>query len=461
MTAHLAAGLDVNGIWYAIQSFMGDYHKIFPGLADLCKTARVPFMSVAALLLMAAFGMRVAQSRSLEQQALHVIKAMVFVAVVCLSPQLLLKTSQAFLELSGQVSKVTLDGLNQQADNLLADYLGAKAAKGGATGQGSSDLQNGSNKADWGWFQFMNPDAIGQKFNEGWAAVQALVLQVFQVLVTIFFKGCLFIAMCIELAQYLYLQISSIFLPCYVAMIALGASSGMGLRYVMGLVGVCAWPVAWGLAGLGTQGMINAVSVNVGDPSKGPMEYIWIGVLLCAIPAWIVFMYIAGPFLLQRTAATGSNAVGGMMAGTAGMAAGGAALGAGVLTSGVASVIGGVANGLGSLGRALGGGSGSKAAGSTSTVGAATGGVHRTAVSSAAGGKSVPSGKGSNPVTAAAQAAASRANAAYFQAAKAAGSFADQAAHAEGSPAHGRSNAEMLAAQIVAKRQNTTNRPKK
>src|SRR2546421_9199202 len=99
MNALFASGVDVSGIWYAVQDRMGHYDKAFPHLAEICRTARMPFMSIAALLLMAAFGMRVAQARSIEQQCLHLVKAMIFVAAVCLCPQLLLKTSQAFQEL--------------------------------------------------------------------------------------------------------------------------------------------------------------------------------------------------------------------------------------------------------------------------------------------------------------------------------------------------------------------------
>src|SRR3954452_17962281 len=105
MTVHLAAeGLDVSGIWQNLQAFMGSYQRMFPGVADLCKTARVPFMTIAALMLMCAYGMRVIRARVVEAQVIQVVSAMVFVTMVCLSPQLLLQTSQGFVDLANQMA---------------------------------------------------------------------------------------------------------------------------------------------------------------------------------------------------------------------------------------------------------------------------------------------------------------------------------------------------------------------
>ena len=99
-----ATGLDVNGIWQNIQAWMGNYQRMFPGLADLCKTARAPFMTIAALMLMCAYGKRVVLARAIESQVIHVVSAMVFVTMVCTSPQMLLMTSQGFVDLANQMA---------------------------------------------------------------------------------------------------------------------------------------------------------------------------------------------------------------------------------------------------------------------------------------------------------------------------------------------------------------------
>jgi hypothetical protein len=462
MTVHLAAtGLDVNGIWQSIQAFMGSYQKMFPGLADLCKTARVPFMTIAALMLMCAFGMRFIRARVIEAQVLHVVSAMVFVTLVCTSPQLLLMTSQGFVDLANQMApNSSLDGLNRQVDGMLANYVGAKAAQqaGGSTAD-PGDMRQTKANGDWGWFQFLNPDTLGQKFNEGWAAVQAALIQFAQLAIVVVFKGCLFIAMCAELFQYLVLQFSSIFLPAFVAMIALGGLSGNGVRFVLGLIAVCAWPLAWALGCLGTQGMLNSIQANVGDPASGPMEYLWAGVLMCAVPIWLAVAYIVGPFMAQRMVATGGNAVTGMLATAAGATAGLGAAAAGAVTMGAATVLGGLADGVNAASRMLAGALG----GSTST-GAAAGGGGRTASPGGPGGGGAAGGRGGgglggySSITELARASAEQTNAYYAAAARGIGSLADEAAEASGMSSHGLRASEIMAGQLAMQRRAQRNR---
>jgi hypothetical protein len=255
--------------------------------------------------------------------------------------------------------------------------------------------------------------------------------------------------MCAELFQYLILQFSSIFLPAFVAMIALGGVSGNGVRFVMGLIAVCAWPLAWALGCLGTQGMLNSIQVNVGDPASGPMEYLWAGVLICMVPLWLAVCYVVGPFMAQRMVAHGGNAVTGMLATTAGATAGLGAAAAGAATMGAATVLGGLADGVNAASRMLAGalgGSGSPAAG-------ATGGA-RTAPTGGTGGGGTSGGGGGSlggysSATDLARAAASQAAAQYASAARGIGSLADEASDAGGMPSHGLRASEILAGQYA------------
>jgi hypothetical protein len=453
MTVHLAAtGLDVNGIWQSIQAFMGSYQKMFPGLADLCKTARAPFMTIAALMLMCAYGKRVVLARAIESQVIHVVSAMVFVTMVCTSPQMLLMTSQGFVDLANQMApNSSLDQLNRQVDGMLANYVGAKAAQqASASTADPTDTQRKQGTGDWGWFQFLNPDAIGQKFNEGWAAVQAALIQLAQLGIVIVFKGCLFVAMCAELFQYLVLQFSSIFLPAFVAMIALGGLSGNGIKFVLGLIAVCAWPLAWALGCLGTQGMLNSIQANVGDPASGPMEYLWAGVLMCAVPVWLAVAYIVGPVMAQRMVATGGNAVTGMLATATGAMAGLGAAAAGAATMGAATVLGGLADGVNAAGRMLAGALGASRSPAAGATGAA-----RTAPTGGTGGGGTAGGGGLggySSITELARASADQTIAYYAAAAREIGSLADEAAEASGMSSHGLRASEIMAGQLAMQR---------
>ena len=162
-----------------------------------------------------------------------------------------------------------------------------------------------------------------------WASVQDLLIKVCQYLTTLFYKAAIFVTLVMLLVRYFIVQLSSIFLPAYIAMVSIGALSGIGTRYIMGLVGVLAWPLAWGLANVGTEALMNAIGTNVISPTADVYTYIWCSVLLIFIPVWMAFTYVFGPLFIQKMVSTGASAASAMVGGAAGAAITAGAAGAG------------------------------------------------------------------------------------------------------------------------------------
>ena len=128
------------------------------------------------------------------------------------------------------------------------------------------------------------------------------------------------------------------------------------------------WPLGWGVAALLTNGLIdfmadqsflNVVGGPVGSDLYGLQNLIGVG----ALALWLIFSTIAGPVILQKAIASGSQA-GAALAGGAATAAG-AAVTAAVGTANAATLAGGGA--IPSL--ALGGVAGATALGGSSLSG--------------------------------------------------------------------------------------------
>jgi hypothetical protein len=130
--------------------------------------------------------------------------------------------------------------------------------------------------------------------------------------------------------------------PIFIGMMTFPSVEQIGRRYVLNLVGIMAWPLGWGVAGLITQGMISfmtdqsflssqSVGGDLGYSLQNLMGLAFLGI-------WVIFSTIAAPVIIQRAIATGSSVGSDLLSG--GFAAGSAAGMAGVMS--LAGSIGGM-----------------------------------------------------------------------------------------------------------------------
>ena len=101
--------------------------------------------------------------------------------------------------------------------------------------------------------------------------------------------------------------------PIFIGFMATRSLSHIGNRYILGLVGVIAWPLGWAVAAIVTQGLLTFMtdqSFLQGSSVAGAANYglqNFIGVALLGV--WIIFSTIAAPLIIQKALTEGYQAV--------------------------------------------------------------------------------------------------------------------------------------------------------
>ena len=119
--------------------------------------------------------------------------------------------------------------------------------------------------------------------------------------------------------------------PIFIGFMAVRSLSSVGQRYIVGLVGVMAWPLGWAVASIVTQGLLTFMtdqsfmqsSTLSGTANYGLQNFIGLGLL----GVWLIFSTIAAPLAIQKALTDGYQVAadllsGASSAGTAGLAAG-------------------------------------------------------------------------------------------------------------------------------------------
>lgn len=55
------------------------------------------------------------------------------------------------------------------------------------------------------------------------------------------------------------------FAPVFLALLTLRSTAHIGARYIMGTVGILAWPLGWAAASIGTSNLIDVATARLGD----------------------------------------------------------------------------------------------------------------------------------------------------------------------------------------------------
>ena len=323
----LAAAVDHNGIWVKIVTFLGNYEQAFPGMDGIAGTARKPFYIIALVLLVYQLVKHLSTTGSVStgSNMRAIARSVAFAACVALCSPMLNTISTAFDDLGSEMGTDASPGkLISACEEILASYAATPATAATPTAPTAEAPKKG------GWFDSINPGAaIKAGISDVWASVQDLLIKLCQYATTLFYKAAIFVTLVMLLVRFFIVQLSSIFLPAYIAMVSIGALSGIGTRYIMGLIGVLAWPLAWGLSNVGTEALMNAIGTNVISPTADVYTYIWCSVLLIFIPIWMAFTYVFGPLFIQKMVSTGASAASAMVGGAAGAAITAGAAGAG------------------------------------------------------------------------------------------------------------------------------------
>lgn len=347
--------------------FFTDFERMFPGFLDAITAARVPFVSLAFVIIVWSLIRRLS---SFSHDPSHNLKALtnaiILTGMVALSIPLLSLVGEGFNDLASTVGYQGSPAFLQKSiEETIVAYTHTALEQQEGTGGGGT--QHGI------LYYVFNP---GEAVKDGSSGVvnafYGMVVQLVIFILTAFYKLAQLVMWVFWLIQQFIVHFSSIFLPAFVAMVGVGAVSNIGYRYIMGLIGVLAWPLAWAFVNVGTEGLMNAAAETINNAHGWDIgSYLWAGAILLCLPVWIIFGYLFGPFLIQRMVTTGANAAQSMIGNMAAMgtrtAGAGAALGLAAATGGASGAAVGGAGAAGSSGS--GGGEGSSPARSLSRSG--------------------------------------------------------------------------------------------
>src|ERR1700733_1923892 len=279
---------------------MGDFNTLFPNFLNQCVSLKTLLTPVAFVLITGGLiASTIANHRSGGAQLQSIGKMIIFVTLLVFLPTW-----------GNQISSIVSD--------LVTNTLNVDPAKIHDQYQAALQLKKSSDGNSSWWEKVFDFPSI----------MEALVSAVFLLL------GWL--ASTIEWWAYI-LQNAILFIgyalsPIFIGMLAFPSVEQIGRRYLLNLVGVMAWPLGWGVAGLITQGMISFMtdqsflSNNQGVISStgGDIEYSLQNLMgLAFLGIWIIFSTIAAPVIIQRAISTGTSAASDLFSG--GFAAGSAA----------------------------------------------------------------------------------------------------------------------------------------
>jgi hypothetical protein len=120
------------------------------------------------------------------------------------------------------------------------------------------------------------------------------------------------------------------FAPVFLGFLALRSTGNIAAKYIMGVVGIVAWPLGWAAASIGTRNLID-VATEQGLVTVGNVYSLQTIMAAAIIGGWIILTTLIAPVVIQFAVASGAQ-IGSALLGGA-ITAGTAALSAGATSA--------------------------------------------------------------------------------------------------------------------------------
>jgi len=95
--------------------------------------------------------------------------------------------------------------------------------------------------------------------------------------------------------------------PIFIGFLSVRTLSSVGVRFLLGTVGILMWPLGWGFASMVTDTLLEIMSQDSFVSATG-MEELKNLLAVAAAGLWIVFSTIAAPLVIQKMISEGANA---------------------------------------------------------------------------------------------------------------------------------------------------------
>ncbi len=295
------------------------FARLFPNFRDQCVQLHTLLLPVATVLLVCGLIGEFQHARS----ARPVLRSIATTGVIVMA----IAFYGDWTDLAGDALKTVSEQMQANPERTAQRYLEVLVAKDVPSDRaGWFGLPSGAQMVEAILWGFLSLIGLGAQFTL-WAAY---------------------------LLQKFFVGLGYAFSPVFLGMLALRSTASIGVRSILGTVGILAWPLGWAAASIGTSNLIDLateqgliISTNVYG-----LQTILAGAL---IGAWIVLTTLLAPVIIQSALSSGMQI--------------GSALAGGAVTAGAAAASGGVtaaasiaSGGAGGVGMAL--AAGASAAGS-------------------------------------------------------------------------------------------------
>lgn len=170
--------------------------------------------------------------------------------------------------------------------------------------------------------------------------------ELFKALITAVLWTVQFIAKAVVFIAYIVYKVALAFAiaasPIFIGFLSVRTLSSIGVRFILGTVGILVWPLGWGFASLVTDTLLEIMAQESFVEATG-LEELKNLLAVATAGLWMIFSSIAAPLVIQKMISEGTNAgtallSGGWKAARAGIS-GGASAGAALAASGVGAPV--------------------------------------------------------------------------------------------------------------------------
>lgn len=271
------------------------FQRLFPGFPEQCKTLYTILLPVAIVLLATGLIGVVRQASSPRSMVRPIITILMIVMAIALWLDLANTANDAMKTVIAQ-----MNANPAQAAQKYTDILVSKE----------------SSQEKGGWFGLPSAAQMYEAVLWGVLSLIGIVAQ--------------FIIWAAYIVQQFLLGLSYAFAPLFLGFLALRSTSQIGVRYIMGMVGIISWPLGWAAASIGTSNLID-VATEQGLVVATNVYGLQTILAAALIGGWIIITTLIAPVIIQAAIASGAQVGGALLAGA--LTSGAAAASTGVSTA--------------------------------------------------------------------------------------------------------------------------------
>ena len=267
------------------------FQRLFPNFQTQCTTLYTILLPIAAVLLVTGLIAVVKHSQTPRSMVRPIVTTMMIVMAIALWGNWTDQAKEAFKTV---VAK--MDANPEQAAQRYVDILVSKEQP----------------KEKEGWFGLPSAAQLYEAVLWGILTLIGLLAQ--------------FLIWAAYIVQQFLMGLAYSFAPLFLGMLALRSTSNIGFRYIMGTVGILAWPLGWAAASIGTSNLID-VATEQGLVVVSNVYGLQTMLAAAVVGGWIIITTLIAPVIIQSAVSSGAQ-IGSALLGGA-MTAGAAAVSAG------------------------------------------------------------------------------------------------------------------------------------